>query len=73
MLADGNGNFTFRSLRSGSYTVVVEGGDFFETTRETLYIESHHYRRANKRRDRSSSRPYTVQVYLRDASRRARR
>jgi len=39
VLADGNGTFMFRGLTAGSYTVVVEGGDYFETARETLYIE----------------------------------
>src|SRR6185503_11982706 len=39
VLADGNGTFMFRGLTAGSYTVVVEGGDYFDTARETIYIE----------------------------------
>lgn len=65
VLADGNGNFTFRSLRSGSYTVVVEGGDFFETARETLYIEPTITDARTNTAIGPLSRPYTVQVYLR--------
>ena len=43
-----NGSFTFRGLRAGTYTVVVEGGNFFETARETLYIEPTITDRRNK-------------------------
>jgi tetratricopeptide (TPR) repeat protein len=39
VLADSNGTFSFRSLAPGSYTVIVEGGDEYETARETVYIE----------------------------------
>jgi Flp pilus assembly protein TadD len=65
VLADGNGNFTFRALRSGSYTVVVEGGDYFETARETLYIEPTITDPRTNVAVGPLSRPYTVQVYLR--------
>lgn len=65
VLADGNGTFTFRGLRSGSYTVVVEGGDFFETARETLYIEPTITDRRTNVSVGPLSRPYTVQIYLR--------
>src|SRR5688500_20258478 len=40
VLADGNGTFTFRGLREGSYNVVVEVGNFFETASETIYRET---------------------------------
>jgi Tfp pilus assembly protein PilF len=65
VLADGNGTFTFRSLRAGSYTVVVEGGDFFETARETLYIEPTITDRRTNMTVGPISRPYTLQIYLR--------
>lgn len=65
VLADGNGTFTFRGLRAGSYTVVVEGGDFFETARETLYIEPTITDRRTNVSVGPLSRPYTVQIYLR--------
>jgi Tfp pilus assembly protein PilF len=64
-MADMNGTFAFRSLESGSYTVVVEGGDNFETARERVYIESDG---SNTRRGvigtPGFSRPYNVQIYL---------
>jgi len=65
VLADGNGTFMFRGLRSGSYTVVVEGGDFFETARESLYIEPTITDRRTNVAVGPISRPYTVQIYLR--------
>lgn len=65
VLADGNGHFSFKSLRPGSYTVVVEGGDFFETARETLYIEPTITDARSNVAIGPLSRPYTVQIYLR--------
>ncbi len=64
VLADGNGTFMFRGLRSGSYTVVVEGGEFFETASETLYIEPTITDPRTNVAVGPLSRPYTVQVYL---------
>ena len=40
MLSDVNGSFTFRSLKAGNYTVVIEGGEHFESERETVLVES---------------------------------
>lgn len=65
VFADANGTFTFRGLRAGSYTVVVEGGDFFEVARETLYIEPTITDRRTNLAVGPLSRPYTVQIYLR--------
>ena len=65
VLADGNGNFMFRSLAAGSYTVVVDGGDYFETTSESLYIDPTITDRRTNTSIGPLSRPYTVQVYLR--------
>lgn len=67
VLSDANGSFTFRSLRAGNYAVVVEGGEYFENAREQVYIEP-----ANPTARRGTpnmvtvSRPFTVQVYLRE-------
>jgi Flp pilus assembly protein TadD len=65
VLSDMNGNFSFRSLRAGNYTVVIEGGDFFETVREHVFIEP--YSIAPRTAIGSVaplSRPITVQIYL---------
>jgi Flp pilus assembly protein TadD len=65
VLADNNGNFMFRGLRSGNYTVVVEGGDYYETARETLYIDPTITDPRTNVAVGPLSRPYTVQIYLR--------
>jgi Flp pilus assembly protein TadD len=64
VLADGNGTFMFRGLTAGSYTVVVEGGDYFETARETLYIEPTLTDPRSNVAIGPLSRPYVVQIYL---------
>ncbi len=65
VLSDMNGNFSFRSLQPGNYTVVIEGGEFFESERESVFIEP-----ATVSPRRTSgiipiSRPFNVQIYLR--------
>jgi len=65
VLADGNGNFMFRSLQAGSYTVVVDGGDFFEPVRESIYIDPPVVDPRTNTAIGPLSRPYTVQIYLR--------
>jgi tetratricopeptide (TPR) repeat protein len=65
VLADGNGGFAFKGLKAGSYTVVVEGGDFFEEARETLYIEPTITDRRTNLSIGPLSKPYTLQIYLR--------
>lgn len=66
VISDTNGSFGFQSLRPGNYTVVVDGGDFFETARESVFIEP---ATVSTRRSPGAviplSRPFTVQVYLR--------
>lgn len=66
VMSDMNGSFSFQSLRPGSYTVVVEGGDFYEDARESVFIEP---ATVSTRRSPGAviplSRPFTVQVYLR--------
>lgn len=64
VLSDSNGSFTFQSLTPGSYAVVIEGGEFYETAREPVHIEAS----STSRRSVGIlpiSRPFTVQVYLR--------
>jgi Flp pilus assembly protein TadD len=65
VLSDVNGNFTFRSLRAGNYAVVIDGGEFFETVREQVYIEPANISRRTTPNMVSVARPFTVQVYLR--------
>lgn len=65
VLADGNGNFMFRSLRAGTYTVVVEGGSFYEEARESIYIEPAITDNRTNVSIGPLSRPYTLQIYLR--------
>ncbi|HEU4432518.1 MAG TPA: tetratricopeptide repeat protein [Pyrinomonadaceae bacterium] len=65
VLADGNGTFMFRGLTAGSYTVVVEGGDYFDTARETIYIEPTLTDPRSNVAIGPLSRPYVVQIYLR--------
>lgn len=66
VMSDMNGSFGFQSLRPGSYTVVVDGGDFYESTRESVFIEP---ATVSARRSPGTviplSRPFTVQIYLR--------
>lgn len=63
---DANGYFGFRSLEAGSYTVVIEGGDDYETTRESIYIETDVNKmvRGGGITGPPLTRPYTMQVYL---------
>ena len=65
VLSDINGNFTFRSLKAGNYTVVIEGGDFFETVTESVYIDPATFAPRTTPGIVPVSRPFTLQVYLR--------
>jgi len=65
VLSDVNGNFSFRQLRAGNYTVVVEGGDYFETQQESVYIESATVAPKTTQGVVPVSRPFTIQIYLR--------
>ncbi len=65
VLSDMNGNFSFQSLRPGNYTVVIEGGEFFETVRESVFIESATVSGRRVGGYVPLSRPFTMQVYLR--------
>jgi Flp pilus assembly protein TadD len=66
VMSDLNGTFSFQSLRAGNYTVVIEGGEFFESVRESVFIEPYSIAPRNATGNVAPlSRPITVQVYLR--------
>jgi tetratricopeptide (TPR) repeat protein len=65
VLSDVNGNFTFQSLRPGNYTVTVEGGDNFETARESIFIEPSVVTTRRGPTSMSMARPFNVQFYMR--------
>ncbi|HJU92385.1 MAG TPA: tetratricopeptide repeat protein [Pyrinomonadaceae bacterium] len=65
VLSDVNGNFSFRSLSAGNYTVIIEGNEFFETVHERVFIEPYNASPAPGVRLVPISRPTTLQIYLR--------
>lgn len=65
VLSDMNGSFSFQSLSPGSYRVVIDGGDFFESASETVFIEPGNVSSRRVGGMIPISRPFTVQVYLR--------
>jgi Tfp pilus assembly protein PilF len=65
VFSDVNGTFRFTSLRSGNYTIVVEGGDEFETAREHVLLETTTIRTNRGIVGTPISRPVTLQIYLR--------
>ena len=67
VFSDVNGNFTFRSLIAGNYTVVIEGGEYFETVREGVFIEPYAIGASRSPGVNAVpiSRPITLQIYLR--------
>jgi tetratricopeptide (TPR) repeat protein len=65
VFSDANGTFRFTSLRPGSYAVVVEGGEEFETVREPVTLESSTIQTRAGVIGTPFSRPITLQIYLR--------
>lgn len=65
VFSDTNGSFIFQALQPGRYTVVIEGGEHYETVRETVSIDE---ATARSRRGEVMSaplpRPFTLQIYL---------
>ena len=64
VLSDPNGNFIFRGLDPGTYTVVVDAGEDYEIARESVFIDTDG---SNSRRGMilpPVSRLYTVQINL---------
>lgn len=62
ILADTKGEFTFGGLSPGNYTVVVEGTNEFETSRESVYIDSE--ARTRRMALPTVPRTYTVTIHL---------
>lgn len=65
VFSDMNGNFSFQSLKAGNYTVVIEGGDFYENVRENVFIEPATISSRRPNAIMPISRPFTLQIYLR--------
>lgn len=65
VLSDMNGTFKFQSLRPGHYTVIVEGGELYETQREPVFIESGSLSSRRMPGTVPISRPFNVLFYLR--------
>lgn len=65
VFSDVNGTFRFTGLQPGSYTVVVEGGDEFETAREQVSLEPSTITTARGVVGTPFARPITLQIYLR--------
>jgi tetratricopeptide (TPR) repeat protein len=65
VLSDSNGSFVFKGLDPGTYTVVVDAGESYETAREPVYIDTDG---SSSRRGVTLppiSRLYTVEINLR--------
>jgi type IV pilus assembly protein PilF len=65
LISDANGQFSFQSLRPGSYTVFIDGGEYYESTRENVVIESASISTMRSVGIMPISRPFTLQIYLR--------
>ncbi len=65
VLSDPNGSFSFRALKPGNYTVVIDGGDEYETVREPVFIEASNIRmRRGGTVGMPMARPFTLQIYM---------
>jgi TolA-binding protein len=64
VVSDANGTFYFRSLRHGSYTVLIDGGDDYENVSERVYIEMDVGNPQRGTSGMQGARPYTVQIFL---------
>jgi len=64
VMSDANGSFTFKGLMPGSYTVVIDGGDDYETVTEPVYIETNGSNARTNVRMPGMGRLYTVQISL---------
>jgi Tfp pilus assembly protein PilF len=65
VMSDSNGTFVFRGLIPGSYTVVIAGGDDYESVREPVYIDSDGNASRTAIRVPPVPRLYTVDISLR--------
>lgn len=69
VLSDMNGTFRFQSLRPGHYTVIIEGGELYETLREPVFIESSSISSRRMPGTVPVSRPFNLLFYLRERQR----
>jgi Tfp pilus assembly protein PilF len=65
VFSDANGSFRFSALRAGSYTVIIDGGEEFETVRESILLEPGNVTTRRGVIGVPMSRPITLQIYLR--------
>jgi tetratricopeptide (TPR) repeat protein len=69
VLSDLNGSFSFQGLKAGNYTVIIEGGEYFESVRENVFIEPYSNGSTKVAVGIAPvSRPINVQIYLRPKS-----
>jgi Flp pilus assembly protein TadD len=69
VLSDLNGGFSFQGLKAGNYTVIIEGGEYFETVRESVFIEPYSNGSTKVAVGIAPvSRPINLQIYLRPKS-----
>jgi Tfp pilus assembly protein PilF len=65
IFTDTSGAFAFKNLTAGTYAIVIEGGDDYEPTRETVYIDDPGSSSIRGRGVTSSTpRTMTVPIYL---------
>jgi len=64
VIPDSSGAFTFSALAPGSYTVVVNAGDEYETSQEGVFIDTDLNMSRNGARLPPTTRRYTVMVHL---------
>lgn len=62
VVTDGNGHFTFRGLSPGRYDVIVEGGEDYETARDSVFIDTD--ARSRRLSLPSFTRTYSVTFHL---------
>jgi hypothetical protein len=62
VLADANGHFGFRGLAPGNYSIIVEGGEEYETATDSVYIDTDP--RSRRMAAPGFTRAYTVTIYL---------
>jgi tetratricopeptide (TPR) repeat protein len=64
VIPDSSGSFAFTNLAPGTYTVVVDAGEEYEVSRESVYIDTDANTSRTGIRVPSTSRRYTVMVHL---------
>ncbi|HKZ79105.1 MAG TPA: carboxypeptidase-like regulatory domain-containing protein, partial [Pyrinomonadaceae bacterium] len=65
VFADSNGSFSFKNLAAGSYTIVIDGTDDYDTVRESVYIDDPGSSSLRGRTAVATTpRTFTVPIYL---------